>query len=115
MINQGPIEVLNRIKTESMEAFEFMTPEIILVDEDNEVKTDFFRFESHLSGEVYVVVAFEDEFFVCEDASYLFDLDYIKAECNRQWQEGNVGDLSEDYLNFLQELESQSEYEVVAF
>ncbi|MEX3623538.1 hypothetical protein [Viridibacillus arvi] len=107
---QGPIVLKHRMKTERMEGFEFEIQGSIMVCDKNEVDASYFRFEIHQTDERYVVVASPDEYFIFEEASWCFDLDYIEAECRKQWEEGNVDDSSEQYIAFLQECEISGEY-----
>ena len=104
---QGGIIVHRRYKTEQFEGYEFKTEVSMLVDEGNEVITDYFRYEKHTTGLQTVMVAEEDPesegYYVYEDASFLFDIDQIDAECRKQHDE--VEDESKEFIEFANSLD----------
>lgn len=100
---EGEIFVEGRIGTTKFEGFIFRIENAILVDEGNEVVTDLFRVEHHINdNSTMVMVTDADEYCVYEDASYFFDVDAILTECIRQYNEGTVADVSEEYKEYCE-------------
>lgn len=98
------IKVSLYMKTDKFEGIEFYTNEPIDVEPDLEAKC--FRLEKHVEdGQTYILVASEEEFFVHEDVTHIFDVAAIEEECRRQLTTEDVPDATKEYLQFLNEYE----------
>lgn len=95
------IEVNLYFKTDRFEAFEFHTKESVELDG---IESRYFRFEHHFEkGEKSIHVASEEEYWIHEEATGLFQLELIEQECRKQFEAGTVQDHTEEYLAFLEE------------
>lgn len=96
------VELRLFIKTDEMLAFEFVIDELLDIYGDDEVVTDLFRLEQFSNGKIEISVASEDDYYVYDEATDLFDVETIFKELKKQFIDESIYDATNDYIRFME-------------